>query len=132
MVTSRAAADDWRSTGSGGALEIDRFEPFVTEVERRDGVTLVRPRGDLDVASAGTLDAALTGIERAEHLVLDLRGLTFIDSTGLHLLVALQQRAERDGFELSLLAPPAPLAKTIQLCGLHVTLPFVEVADLHV
>ena len=127
MVTSRAAADDPRRTGSGEALEI--VEPFVTEVERREGLTSVRPRGELDVATAGTLLAVLNGIEGAEHLVLDLRGLSFIDSTGLHLLVALQQRAQRDGFRLSLLAPPAPVDKTIQLCGLDETLPFVEVVD---
>lgn len=129
MATSGAAADDQRRTGSGGAPEIARFEPFVTEVAHRDAVTIVRPRGDLDVATAGTLLAALNGIEGAEHLVLDLRGLTFMDSTGVHLLVELQQRAQRDGFELSLLAPPAPVDKTIQLCGLDETLPFVDTVD---
>ena len=129
MATSRAAADDQRRTGSGRALEIARVEPFVTEVERREGVTIVRPHGELDVGTSGTLLGALNGID-TEHLVLDLRGLSFIDSTGLHLLVALQQRAQRDGFQLSLLAPPPPLDKTIQLCGLDETLPFVEVVDV--
>jgi anti-sigma B factor antagonist len=128
-VTSRASTDDGGRGGSGGTVEMAGPEPFVTEVERRDDITIVQPRGDLDVATAGTLRAALDGLERTECLVLDLRGLSFIDSTGLHLLVALHQRAQRDGFRLTLLAPAAPLDKAIQLCGLDETLPFVEVVD---
>jgi anti-sigma B factor antagonist len=105
------------------------LESFITEVQRRDDATIVRPRGALDIATAGTLHAALNGIDRAEHLVLDLRGLSFIDSTGLHLLVALHQRAQREGFELALVAPAAPVDRAIQLCGLDETLPWVEVID---
>ena len=63
--------------------------------------------------------------DHAGRLVLDLRGLSFIDSTGLHLLVALHQRAQRDGFQLALVAPAAPADRPIHLCGLHETLPFV-------
>ena len=93
------------------------LEPFAVEVQRRDHVTIVRPRGELDIATverlrtgldaaiAETLHATLDGIETAARLVLDLRGLSFIDSTGLHLLVALDQRAQRDGFVLTLVAP---------------------------
>ena len=61
--------------------------------------------------------------------MLDLRGLSFIDSTGLHLLVALDQRAQRDGFQLTLLAPAAPIDRAIQLCGLDQTLPFAAPVD---
>ena len=62
-------------------------------------------------------------------MVLDLRGLTFIDSTGLHLLVALEQRAQRDGFLLSLVAPAGPVARAIQLCGLDQILPLATPDD---
>jgi anti-sigma B factor antagonist len=129
MVTSSAAAEDWRRTAAGGTLEMVGLEPFITEVERRADVTFVRPHGDLEIATAGRLHATLNGIESAEHLVLDLRGLSFIDSTGLHLLVTLHKRAQRDGFQLTLVAPAAPVEKAIQLCGLDETLPFVEIVD---
>ncbi len=105
---------------------IGGLEPFITEVERRDDVTFVRPRGELDVATASRLHATLNGIESAAHLVLDLRGLSFIDSTGLHLLVALHKRAQHDGFQLTLVAPAAPVDKAIQIFGLDETLPFVQ------
>ena len=121
------------------------LEGFAVEVQRRKHVTIVQPRGELDLATvetlrnaldaavAETLRAALDGMEHGARLVLDLRGLSFIDSTGLHLLVALDQRAQRDGFQLTLLAPAAPIDRAIQLCGLDHILPFaapVEAVDI--
>jgi anti-sigma B factor antagonist len=82
-------------------------------------------RTTLDVAIAETLHAALDGMEESTaRVMLDLRGLSFIDSTGLHLLVAPDQRAHRDGFLLTLLAPAGPIERAIQLCGLDKVLPF--------
>ena len=98
-------------------------------MQQRDAVAIVQPRGELDLVTVETLRAALDGIESAERLVLDLRGLSFIDSTGLHLLVALHRRAQRDGFQLTLVAPAAPVDRAIQLCGLDQALPFVAAAD---
>ena len=115
--------------------------PFAVEVQRRKHVTIVQPRGELELATAetlrstldaaiaDTLSAALDGMEHGARLVLDLRGLSFIDSAGLHLLVALDQRAQRDGFQLTLLAPAAPANRAIELCGLDQTLPFAAGAD---
>jgi anti-sigma B factor antagonist len=117
------------------------LEPFAVEVQRRRHVTIVQPRGELDLATvetlrstlddaiAETLSAALGGMEHGARLVLDLRGLSFIDSTGLHLLVALDQRAQRDGFQLTLLAPAAPIDRAIELCGLDQILPFAAPVD---
>jgi anti-sigma B factor antagonist len=116
-------------------------EPLAVEVERRTHVTIVQPRGELDLATAetlrSTLDAAiaeilssaLDGLEHGARLVLDLRGLSFIDSTGLHVLAALDERAQRDGFQLTLLAPAAPIDRAIRLCGLDQILPFEAPAD---
>jgi anti-sigma B factor antagonist len=66
----------------------------------------------------------------ATRLVLDLRSLSFIDSTGLHLLVELHQHAQRGGVELTLVAPPAPIDRPIRLCGLDAVLPFAPAVDL--
>jgi len=115
--------------------------PFAIEVQRREQVTTVHPRGELDLATAETLrstldatiaeslSAALYGTGSRVRLVLDLRGLSFIDSTGLHLLVALEKRAQREGFQLTLIAPAAPIDRPIQLCGLAKTLPFAPPVD---
>ena len=101
-------------------------EPFAVKVQRREEAAIVQPRGELDVATVETLRAALGAVERAGRLVLDLRGLSFMDSTGLHLLVALHQRAQRDKCDLAIIAPAAPIDRAIRLCGLDEWLPFVD------
>jgi anti-sigma B factor antagonist len=110
-------------------LELDRPQPFAVDVQRRSDVAIVRPQGELDMATAETLRAALDAVENAGRLVLDLRGLSFVDSSGLHLLVALHERAQRDGFQLTLIAPAAPANKAIRLSGLDQALPFVAADD---
>ena len=137
VETSRRSADDMRRALSDRVGEISDLDPFAVEFQRRDHVTIVQPSGELDLATietlrtaldaaiADTLHAALSGIETGARLVLDLRGLSFIDSNGLHLLVALDERAHRDGFQLTLLAPAAPIDRAIQVCGLDQVLPFV-------
>jgi anti-anti-sigma factor len=112
------------SATRNGAGRASGAAAFAVDVHRRDGASIVQPRGELDLATATALRAALAGIPSAERLVVDLRGLSFIDSTGLDLLVTLHQRAQRDGFELTLLPPGAPVHKAIQLCGLDRVLPF--------
>ena len=125
LHASRASSDGPDRTGSGRAVEVGGPQPFAVEVQRRDAVAIVQPRGELDLSTVETLRAALAGIKSTESLVLDLRGLSFMDSTGLQLLVGLHRRAERDGLQLTLVAPTAPVDRAIQLCGLDQTLPLV-------
>jgi anti-anti-sigma factor len=129
IATSLASSDGGRPTASAWAVEVARLEPFAVDVQRRDDVAIVQPRGELDLATVETLHAALDDIKGAGRLVLDLRGLSFIDCAGLHLLVALHQRAQSDGFQLALLAPAAPADKAIKLVGLDRALPFVAPGD---
>jgi anti-anti-sigma factor len=129
LQTSRASSDGRHPTGSARAVEVAGPESFAVEVQQRDAVAIVQPRGELDLVTVETLRAALDAIKSTERLVLDLRGLSFMDSTGVQLLVALHQRAQRDGFQLTLMAPAAPVDRAIQLCGLDQTLPFVAVVD---
>jgi len=129
------------SRRSARAIDMPGLEPFAVEVQRRTNVTIVQPRGELDLATVGTLrgrldeaiaetlSAAPDRMENGPRLVLDLRGLLFIDSSGLQLLVELDQRARRERFQLTLLAPAAPVDRAIQLCGLHQTLPFAASVD---
>jgi anti-anti-sigma factor len=128
-VETISSASGARRTGSVAAAELARPEPFAVDVQRRNDVAIVKPYGELDLATVETLRAALDGVENAGHLVLDLSGLSFIDSTGLRLLVVLHQRSQRDGFQLSLVAPAAPADKAIRLSGLDRALPFVAADD---
>ena len=130
VETTDSSSSGGRRPGSTPAVEVAGPQPFAVDVQRRDDVAVVQPHGELDLATVETLRAALDGIENAGRLVLDLRGLTFIDSAGLHLLVALHQRAQRDGFQLTLVAPVAPADRAIQLSGLDQELPFAAPKDV--
>ena len=57
------------------------------KIESRDGVVLMAFSGELDLAEAARVEQRLLEIEAARPplVVLDLRGLTFIDSSGLRL-----------------------------------------------
>jgi anti-sigma B factor antagonist len=137
----RSSSDGGRFTGSARAAEMSDLEPFAVEMQPRDHVTIVQPRGELDIATVETLRstldvaiaeilrAALDGFESAARLVLDLRGLSFIDSTGLHLLMALDQRAQRDGSAPDAACARGPIDRAIQLSGLDQVLPFVAPDD---
>ena len=128
-VETISSANGASRTGSVAAVELARLQPFAVDVQRRNDVAIVQPHGELDLATVETLRVALDGVENAGRLVLDLRGLSFIDSTGLGRLVALHQRAQRDGFQLTLVAPAAPADKAIQVSGLDRALPFVAADD---
>lgn len=141
VETSRSLSDGARAV-SARAAEASGPEPFAVKTQRRAHVTIVQPRGELDYATVETLSAALgaavaealraaavDGFERGGRLVLDLRGLSFMDSAGVHLLVALDRRAKRDGLHLTLVAPAAPIDRAILLCGLDQVLPFVAPDD---
>src|SRR3954454_13712893 len=75
------------------------------EVERDGEALVVSPLGGLDISTTQTLDAELRrGInDGAAEAVLDLRELTFIDSTGLRLLVFAPARSRDNGDRLPML-----------------------------
>jgi anti-sigma B factor antagonist len=76
----------------------------VTEEEPRAGSVRLTLTGELDLATAYTFDKQMLEVE-ARHpklVVVDLRGLTMLDSAGLARLVSAQRRARRGGWRLVL------------------------------
>jgi anti-sigma B factor antagonist len=101
---------------------------FGVESEVHAGMPTVRMDGELDLAALPEAEDALTEARDAgaSRLVVDLRRLTFIDSSGLRLLILLADAARREGWELSLVPPPAPANNVFLLTGADLNLPFVE------
>lgn len=101
---------------------------FHIRVDRKDGSACVRPVGELDLATVGELDGRLEALraEGVRQVVLDLRGLTFMDSTGLSLTARWSAEAARDGFDFALVAGSRPVRRLFALTGLDRRLPFVD------
>lgn len=66
----------------------------------------MRPVGELDMDTVEALDAQIRESLRGavRRLVLDLRGVQFIDSTGLHLVLGYDAEARQNGFALELVS----------------------------
>jgi anti-sigma B factor antagonist len=81
---------------------------------------LIAPRGELDLATADRMDATL--LEQLDsgfaHVVVDLRELTFIDSTGIRILWQAHRRSELDGTRLSVIPGDGPVNRALLLTGL--------------
>jgi anti-anti-sigma factor len=96
-------------------------------IAQRDEVR-VRPVGALDLATAEILDDQLSDLRGAgfRRLVLDLRELSFMDSTGLRLILRWDAEARQDGFEIGLVAGPPPVQRVFELTGTLGLLSFVR------
>jgi anti-sigma B factor antagonist len=76
------------------------------DVTQSDGVTVVAPRGDLDLATVGAVRRTLASlIDRGQsRLLIDLGGVGYIDSTGMGALVAAMKQARAAGGDVRLCA----------------------------
>jgi anti-anti-sigma factor len=106
-----------------------RFSGLEIEETSNDGLHTLKLGGELDIASAPMLHAAVSRICKAGGgvgLTLDLSGLIFIDSTGLAEIILTSQLCDRDGFELNLVPGPRAVQRLFELTGLRDALPFTD------
>jgi anti-sigma B factor antagonist len=92
------------------SLEIDEHGDAVT-------VTL---GGELDISNAAAVEGRLIALEesRPAALVLDLRQVSFIDSTGLSLLINADSRARKAGRRLTIVPGEGAVERTLRTVGL--------------
>lgn len=95
----------------------------------RDGETAwVQAFGELDLDTAHRVDAALDQLraEGCPELVLDMRGLTFMDSTGLRLVIRWDTAARQDGFGFAIVPGAEVVQRVFRLTGMDGHLPLAE------
>jgi anti-sigma B factor antagonist len=96
---------------------------------RRDGeVHLIELEGELDLANAEALEDELgQALEGGEHgVVVDMAALTFIDSTGIALLITTLSRPEAEG-RLRFVPSQAPgVTRVLEITGVDRRLPFAD------
>jgi anti-sigma B factor antagonist len=99
---------------------------------RHDGARLwIRPVGELDLDTAPLLEKELTAARTAgaASVVLDLRALTFMDSTGLRLVIRWDTAASEDGFEFAIVRGVEVVQRVFRLTGMDEHLTVVEPRD---
>ena len=83
-----------------------------------DGVVIALT-GELDLATAPVAEQELMRAEASQDLiVLDLRGLTFIDSTGLRLMIAADRRARERHASFVIVEGPPQVRRLFDLSGI--------------
>src|SRR3981081_4533586 len=106
------------------------------EVQTRQvdsGVTVVAPTGRLDVAGAPTLKEAIT--EALKHdssqprVVLDLEGVSFVDSTGLGSVIAALKQIRSSQGDLRLAAPNQQVRVVVELTTLDRVFPYYSTVE---
>ncbi|MCU0301054.1 MAG: STAS domain-containing protein [Candidatus Nanopelagicales bacterium] len=99
---------------------------------RQEGdVAVLAASGEVDVYTAPDLDRALgeTLAEGRAHLVIDLSGVSFLDSTGLGVLVkGLKGAREADGW-LRLVVTSERIRKIFDITGLDAAMPLFDTVD---
>ncbi len=92
---------------------------LISRRELAGDVGLLSVEGDLDLASAPNLKWALEDLQsaRSRHVVVDLSGVGFIDSTALGVLVG-AQRALDPGLRLAIACAQENVLRIFELTGL--------------
>jgi anti-sigma B factor antagonist len=80
--------------------------------------------GELDLAGAATLERELEGVQ-ASAVVIGLRGLGFMDSSGLRALAVAAQRLQRAGRRFALVPGAAQVMRVFDITRMRERLEFV-------
>jgi anti-sigma B factor antagonist len=92
---------------------------FTVQLQPRSDAVLIAVSGELDIASAPELEQMLDQIqpELTKLVIVDLRELEFMDSTGLSIIVGAHQRLSEHGCELTLIKGPPQVQRLLDLTG---------------
>jgi len=104
---------------------------FSVETDSLGEGTVVSLSGDLDLSTAKRAEQAIEDAEKASPplLVIDLRGLSFMDSTGLRVVVSADKRAARGNRRLVIVQGPAAVRRVFEITRLDERLTIVDTPE---
>ena len=108
-----------------GAQDGQAPEPFEIEVVPERERVVLAPRGEIDLSSVNLVRAALDELEEAgfRRIVLDLRGVTFIDSSGLRVVI---EEVQKDGIDFAVIPGDERVQRVFEVVGLLDVVPVAE------
>jgi anti-sigma B factor antagonist len=102
-------------------------EPFSVRSDRAGGVERLTPVGELDIATAPVLRAAFDSVfsdAGVMMIVVDLTELSFIDSTGVRVLMEMNEACEQAD-RLRVINDSPPVTRVLEIAGLRDYLPVI-------
>ena len=104
-------------------------DQIAVEVTTSAGHTVVSASGEIDIASAPVLEAAIDASigNGTRQLIVDLQNVSFLDSTALHLLVTVLKRLGPGS--LGVVARRSNVRKIFALSGLDTLIPIFDTVD---
>jgi anti-sigma B factor antagonist len=104
---------------------------FRVEVRDNDRAAVVTVSGELDLASSPAFEEELDRVISSEApvVVIDLRELEFMDSTGLSVLIRAHQRAEERGQRFGLVRGSQQVQRLLSLTGVADRLTLVDAPE---
>ena len=117
----------WEDPDAPRSAVPEELRPFSCAVERRVDAVVVRAEGELDLASVALFQSRLDSVvaERPEAVLLDLRGLTFVDSSGLRAILGLRRSLEPT-CGLRIVRGSPSVQRIFDIAGVGSMLPFVD------
>lgn len=104
------------------------MELSITQSGDARGWWAVAAAGEIDIASASQLDEALDAAVSAGHtrIAVDLRDVSFMDSTGLRSLITVDRRLNELNGALALVAPGGAARRLLEVAGVTGVLRIVD------
>jgi anti-anti-sigma factor len=95
-------------------------------VDRQSGAAIVAASGELDAFAAGDLTNAFADVGGDPRLVVDLRSVSFLDSTALGLIVRAVRETEGRGGSIRIVLPGTTARRIFEITTLDSVLPVSE------
>lgn len=83
-----------------------------------EGAPVLEARGEIDMQSSPRVLAEIRRLERERRVVLDLAGVSYIDSSGVAVLIQGLKAAKRSGQQFVLRRPSAKVLAVLELADL--------------
>jgi anti-anti-sigma factor len=100
-------------------------------VRHAEDTSIVAPSGELDLATAPALGTALASAaaDGATRVVLDLRELTFVDSSGIGIIIKFQRYFGVEGIGFGVVRGDEPVQRAFDIAGVAPLLPWTDPPD---
>ncbi|MDL4773677.1 MULTISPECIES: STAS domain-containing protein [Thermomonosporaceae] len=100
---------------------------FDVHLLHHERCTLVRVQGELDVVSRERFEEAMGGVlDTGGPMIIDMREVTFCDSTGLNAIVMANRRATERGTLVALIALTPRVERVFRITGVDKFIPIYD------